>query len=98
MHQDLTFFGLTPEYRLALFTQIHEIVFNGNGGYPWETVYNMPIWLRRFTFEKLREHYEKQKEATEQQNKLVNSTQKDVITPPDYIAKAPTYITKAPQK
>ena len=61
---DLAFFGLTseiaPQYRANLFTQIHEIVFHGQGGYDWETVYNMPIWLRRFTFHKLQEYYEKQ--------------------------------------
>jgi hypothetical protein len=61
---DLAFFGLTSEiasqYRASLFTQIHEIVFHGQGGYNWETVYNMPIWLRKFTFNKMREHYEKQ--------------------------------------
>ena len=60
---DLTFFGLTsdlvPQVRANLFSQIHEIVFHGQGGYDWETVYNMPIWLRRFTFHKLKEHYQK---------------------------------------
>jgi len=54
----LTFFGLTSAYRNSVFTQIHEIVFNGKGGYDFETVYNMPIWLRNFTFRKLQDHYE----------------------------------------
>jgi hypothetical protein len=58
---DLAFFGLTseaaPQIRASIFNQIHEIVFHGQGGYDWETVYNMPIWLRRFTFHKLKEHY-----------------------------------------
>jgi hypothetical protein len=53
----LTFFGLTPDYRLNLFTQIHEIVFHGKGGYSWETVFDMPIWLRNFTFKKIVEFY-----------------------------------------
>lgn len=61
---DLAFFGLTsdniPIIRANLFTQIHEIVFHGQGGYDWETVYNMPIWLRKFTFNKMREYYDKQ--------------------------------------
>ena len=65
---DLAFFGLTSEiisqYRSNLFTQIHEIVFYGQGGYDWGTVYNMPIWLRKFTFYKLKEHYEKQNPET----------------------------------
>jgi len=58
---DLTFFGLTSELakesRVNLFTQMHEIVFHGQGGYDWETVYNMPIWLRKFTFHKMKEYY-----------------------------------------
>jgi len=54
----LTFFGLTSEYRSSLFSQLHEIVFNGQGGYDYETVYNMPIWLRRFTFQKMKDHYD----------------------------------------
>jgi hypothetical protein len=61
---DLAFFGLTsdniPIVRANLFTQIHEIVFHGQGGYDWETVYNMPVWLRKFTFNKMREYYDKQ--------------------------------------
>ena len=93
-----TFFGLTQDYRLFLFKQIHEIVFHGNGGYDWNTVYNMPIWLRRFTFETLREHYEKQKEETDkQQSMLKNKSNKDI--PRQNIApKQPTYTAKAPKK
>jgi len=75
---DLAFFGLTsdivPQVRANLFSQIHEIVFHGNGGYDWETVYNMPIWLRRFTFNKLKEYHEKQ---NKQQNEdLATQSQK----------------------
>lgn len=66
---DLTFFGLTSEvakpYRVNLFTQIHEIVFHGQGGYDWETVYNMPIWLRKFTFHKMKEHYDEKNKDTD---------------------------------
>jgi hypothetical protein len=75
---DLAFFGLTseivPQVRANIFTQIHEIIFHGNGGYDWETVYNMPVWLRRFTFNKLREYYENQ---NKQQNEdLASQSQK----------------------
>ena len=44
-----SFFGLTQEYRFNLFKQIHEIIFYGRG-YDYDTLYNMPIWLRRITF------------------------------------------------
>ena len=49
---------MAVQARVNLFSQIHEIVFHGQGGYDWDTVYNMPIWLRKFTFNKMREYYE----------------------------------------
>lgn len=45
------------------------MVFYGNGGYDWGTIYNMPIWLRKFTFMKIKEHYEKQAEQSQKQSK-----------------------------
>ncbi len=66
---DLAFFGLTsdaiPLVRRNLFKQIHEIVFHGKGGYSWNDVYNMPVWLRRFTFKEIQEFYEEEKEQIE---------------------------------
>ena len=43
---------------MGIFTQIHEILFHGQGGYDYATVYNMPLWLRKFTFFKMKEHYD----------------------------------------
>ena len=45
-----------------MFKQIHEIVFHGKGGYSWSEIYNMPIWLRRFTFNEIQNFYSKEKE------------------------------------
>ncbi len=88
----LTFFGLTPEYRLSVFNQIHEIVFNGNGGYDWNTIYNMPIWLRNFTYNKLREHYENKNPQTDVVQESIKNLKSEksntLITPPSYITKA----------
>ena len=75
----LTFFGLTPTYRVNLFTQIHGIVFHGKGGYDYDTVYNLPIWLRRFTFQNINEFYEKEKAEMEKasgKSKLSNDSPK----------------------
>ena len=59
---------------------MHEIVFHGNGGYSWGEIYNMPIWLRNFTFKKIEEWYKKQEEAqNKQQNMLKNS--KEIARP-----------------
>ena len=61
----LTFFGLTPKYREHIFSRVHEIVFFGNGGYDWETVYNMPIRYRDYIYNQIRTHYEKQAKDAE---------------------------------
>ena len=93
------FFILTSEevarYRKNLFTQIHEIVFHGQGGYDWETIYNMPIWLRKFTFDQINAFYsKKQQQQQEQQSKnsnaktIIDSTGK--VKAPEFL-KAPTY-------
>jgi hypothetical protein len=58
----------------------------------------MPIWLRRFTFETLREHYEKQNEAAEKQQNMLNNKGKNDISRPNIAPKQPTYTSKAPKK
>jgi hypothetical protein len=84
----LTFFGLTPEYRLNVFSIIHDIVFHGNGGYDWHTVYNMPIWLRKFTYNKIREHFQQiNEESTPEPTKPKQQIARPNIKP-NYSAKA----------
>jgi hypothetical protein len=87
----LTFFGLTSTYRITLFSQIHEILFHGKGGYDYATVYHMPIWLRRYTFQKLQEHYQKEAEEYEKAKQKSKGSQ----TPTRVPNKTPTYSTKA---
>ena len=93
-----TFFGLISDdsnlIRSSLFTQIHQIVFHGNGGYDWHTVYNMPIWLRRFTFQQMQNHYAEEKAMMENKGKsgnktLVNSDGK--INTPEFLQASQQY-------
>jgi hypothetical protein len=58
----------------------------------------MPIWLRRFTFETLREHFEKQNEEAEKQQNMLKNNNKGDISRPNIAPKNPTYTTKAPKK
>jgi len=90
----LTFFGLTSGHRFALFSEINEIVFHGKGGYNWDTVYEMPIWLRKFTFNKLKEFYDKEQEAADKQNNVVTAKNADPIARPNI----PTYNASVPTK
>ena len=82
----LPFFGLTPDYRSNIFSQIHQIVFHGNGGYDWNTVYNMPIWLRRYTFNTMKEYFEASSRKPEK------ADNQDLTKGPDI---KPSYTTKA---
>jgi hypothetical protein len=91
----LAFFGLTfdiaAETRAAIFKQIHQIVFHGKGGYDWHTVYNMPIWLRRFTFIEIQKYYQEEKESIENQGKSGSKT----VIGTDGKVKAPEYLSQA---
>lgn len=93
----LTFFG--PIYnnpqqsRLSLFNQIHEIVFHGKGGYDYNTIYNMPIWLRNFTFNKIKEWYNPQNDTNdsswvENADIKKEALKNKKIQPPSYVTKA----------
>ena len=79
-----SFFGLTPEYRLLIFKTIHEIVFNGRGGYDYETVYNMPIWLRTATLKFIADSITRENEAQQKslnKNKPSNKQTLDWVQP-----------------
>ena len=102
----LAFFGLTskiaPQFRKAVFKQIHEICFHGQGGYDWDTVYNMPIWLRKFTFNEINNYYKEQDKAVKSQSK--DSNKKTMINPdgtintPEFIKASSQYKNKASYK
>jgi hypothetical protein len=96
----LTFFGLTfnniNSFRLGIFNQIHEILFHGKGGYDYNTVYNMPIWLRNYTFNKLKEWYN-QETKNPNEDSWTSGAAKEEASKNKQI-KVPTYVTKASKK
>jgi hypothetical protein len=88
-----SFFGLTSnqalQFRKNLFKRIHEIVFHGKGGYDWHTVYNMPIWLRKFTFQEVNNFYKNQAEEIKKSQDKAKGVQNVLpadgkITPPKF--------------
>ena len=82
-------------------------MFHSNGGYDFHTIYNMPIWLRNFTFNKMKEHYENEA-AAHKKAQAGNSNSKTVIgkdgkvTSPEFMKStaksSPNYTTKASKK
>jgi len=94
----LAFFGLTsdivPQARAALFKQIHEIVFFGNGGYDWQTIYDMPIWLRKFTFNEIKE-FKSKPEPTPPN--MPNQPQKKTLVTPSGKVNTPEFLKASEQ-
>jgi hypothetical protein len=69
-----------------MFSVIHDIVYHGNGGFDWHTVYNMPIWLRKFTYKKIADFITKKNEASAPtQSSQGSSRQIDFSAPPSDI-------------
>lgn len=62
----------------------------------------MPIWLRNFTFNKIKEWYDAEAKANSKEEYLVDTDNPSrQISIPDAVKKlanAPTYTTKAPKK
>jgi hypothetical protein len=79
----LAFFGLSLEHRKSIFDQIHQIVFNGQGGYSFTEVYEMPIWLRKYTYSQLKEHYDSQNKKDDVES-FTNKIKSGKVEVPDY--------------
>lgn len=98
----LTFFGLTlntaQQYRLNLFNHIHQIIFHGNGGYDFNTIYNMPLWLRKYTFSEIQKYYKNVNKPPEEQDKktLINSEGK--VNVPEFAKTSKQYKGKSSYK
>ena len=102
----LTFFGLTPnsagEIRKNLFKQLHSIVFHGKGGYDFNTIYNLPIWLRRFIYHEIDSHYKEERAAYKKakegkdQTTLIDSSGK--INAPEFVKASKPYKGKTGYK
>jgi hypothetical protein len=78
----LGFFGLTSsdnssQVKLSIYRQIHQICFFGKGGYSWPVVYNMPVYLRRFIFNEMRQFYDEEKASNEKAIKKSPSSPKN---------------------
>ena len=80
-----------PIARANLFTQIHEICFHGKGGYDWNTIYNMPVWLRKFTFTQIQNYYKEEQESIKNQGKKGSQT----VINSDGTIKTPESLQKA---
>lgn len=73
-----TFFGFKPEHQVHLHDQLFELVWAGEGRWDWDTIYNLPIHLRKFwvtKINKLRSELNQNKETAQQtiKNKITRT-------------------------
>ena len=61
-----TFFGFKPEDRVRLHEAIFNLIWWGDGRWDWDTVYNMPIFLRDFWIKKVNKIIGEKEEAAEE--------------------------------
>ncbi len=79
--------------RLNLFSIIHQIIFHGKGGYDFQSVYNMPIWLRKFTYNEISKFYKEEKEESERssnENKSSLITSEGKVNAPEFMKQSQT--------
>jgi hypothetical protein len=54
---------------MSVYNEVHDLVYHGGGGYSYSEVYNMPIYLRRYSITRINNYLKEKKEAEE---KVVN--------------------------
>ena len=84
-------------HRASIFNKIHEIIFHGKG-YDYTTVYNMPIWLRNFTFNKIKSWYDAESGAKKKSSNDIDLANPDKSKIPQRQISPPSYVTGASKK
>jgi hypothetical protein len=60
------FFGLSPDHRLAIHHNIFQLVTFGKGGWTYDAVYNLPVYLRNYYSKLLSDVLTKEADAVKQ--------------------------------
>ncbi len=93
----LAFFGLTPAYRAVFMAEVHDLIYHGRGGFPYDTVYNMPIVYRRYHIQKIQEYLDKKAEV-EEKAQTKSTSSKPSVSKPNIPQADFTSKIKAPKK
>jgi hypothetical protein len=69
----LGFFGLIPEDKLKLHEQIFQLMYYGEG-FNHSDLYEMPVYLRNFYYQKLLDTRKKENEDVKKANQKIKSS------------------------
>jgi hypothetical protein len=71
---DQTFFGFSPQDRVQLHENIFNLLWHGEGRWDWDTIYNMPIFLRKFYIKRVNAIIQERIDRANQQQKQKSRT------------------------
>ena len=71
---DQTFFGFSPQDRVQLHENIFNLLWHGEGRWDWDTIYTMPIFLRKFYIKRVNAIIQERIDRAEQQQKQKSRT------------------------
>lgn len=71
---DQTFFGFKPQDRVQLHENIFNLLWHGEGRWDWDTIYSMPIFLRKFYIKRVNAIVQERLDRVEQQQKQRSRT------------------------
>ena len=74
------FFGLTPKDKTNLYDQLFQLMYYG-AGFTHSDIYEMPIYLRNYYYQKLVDTRKKENEETKKAQNKNNSTSRPAINP-----------------
>jgi hypothetical protein len=76
-----TFFGFKPEDRVSFHESLFNLVWVGAGRWDWETLYTMPVHIRRFWISKLNKMQDDAAAAANNRKSKSNTKPKVVKSP-----------------
>ncbi len=72
---DSTFFGFNSSHQTELHSRLYDLIIAGNGCWDWDTVYHLPLHIRRLWISKINAQRSKDnEEAEERANRAKNKT------------------------
>lgn len=63
---DQNFFGFRPEHQVQFHDQLFDLLWAGEGRWDWDTIYNLPLHIRKLWIKRINQMRDKQNSEQEQ--------------------------------
>ena len=72
----LSFFGLQPKHKKDIHEEIFQLIYYHKGGFTFNEVYNLPIYLRKVYLNRLNKQYSDENKEIEKARKKTQQNYK----------------------